>query len=256
MSALACLVVSAPTSAEPLPLAAESVLTVSASGDEHILAEFSPDGDVLGQVAVVDPTEALGAPSGLTSLSGELWISGAGSVHRIDPANGTIDAGFTVSDGPTITALCSDGEYLLVGEFVGDTFLRFDTDGNLIDTIELDFEQLFMVGADCDGEFIYVGSHATGDIHVFDMTGTTVDVIETDQGANLSAVSLGSDGDTLWAANGLGINEIQEFDFDGNVLRTFDGQFQLQMGLYVLRNGVFGDGFESGDTSAWSATTE
>lgn len=240
----------APLPAEP-PLAPGSVLTVSGSFEEHVLAEFSPDGEVLGQVTVVDPAEALGTPSGLTRLGGEFWISGGSSIHRIDPATGAVDTGFTAAESPTLTALCSDGEFLLAGEFTANAFLRFDTEGNLIDTIELDSPQLFLVGADSDGEFLYVGSHATGDVHIFDLTGAPVGVIDTNQGANISAVSLGQNGDTLWVANGLGVNEVQEFDFDGNLLRTFDGQFQLLMGLYALQDGVFGDGFESGDASAW-----
>lgn len=253
---LACLVTllvaATHVSAQPPPLAPDSVLAVSASSTEHVLAEFSPDGEVLGQVDVLDPTEILGTPSGLTRLDGEFWISGASSIHRIDPATGEIDAGFTASDGPTLTALCTDGEFLLAGEFTANSFLRFDTDGNHVDTIVLDSTQLFLVGADSDGEFLYVGSHATGDVHIFDLTGAPVGVIDTNQGANISAVSLGQNGDTIWVATGLGVNEIQEFDFDGNLLRTFDGQFQLLMGLYALQDGVFGDGFESGDLLAWS----
>ena len=247
------LVVAAGTlTAEPPILAPGSVLAVSGSSTEHVLAEFSPDGQVLGQVEVVDPAEALGTPSGLTRLGGEFWVSGGSSIHRIDPATGEIDAGFPATDGPTLTALCTDGEFLLAGEFIANSFLRFDTDGNHVDTIVLDSDQLFLVGADSDGEFLYVGSHATGDVHIFDLTGAPVGVIDTNQGANISAISLGQDGDTIWVANGLGVNEVQEFDFDGNLLRTFDGHFQLLMGLHALQDGLFGDGFESGDASAWS----
>ncbi len=51
---------------------------------------------------------------------------------------------------------------------------------------------------------------------------------------------------------GLGINEVHQFDLAGNLLRTFDGQFAGLMGLYALRGSILADGFESGDTSAWS----
>lgn len=240
-----------PLSAQPpLPLADGSVLAVSAFTEDDVLVELSDAGEVLGQLELVDPMDLLGAPSGLTRLNGELWVSGGTSVHRLDPITGELSSGFSVTDGPTLTALCTDGEFLLVGEFVVDAFQRYDIAGNLIDTIDLD-TQLFMVGADSDGERIYVGSHSTGDVHVFDMSGTTVGIIETDLPSDLTGVSLGDGGETLWVVTGLGINEVHQFDLEGKLLRTFDGQFDGLMGLYALRGGIFADGFESGDTSAW-----
>ena len=237
----------------PPSLAPGSLLAVSGFAPAHTLVEFAPDGEILGQVALDDPTGAFGLPSGLTCLDGELWVSGGTTLHRLDPLTGQLSSGFTVTDGPTLTALCSDGVSLLVGEFTEHAFTRFAPDGALLGTISLD-TPLFMAGADCDEEHLYVASHATGDVHVFDMTGTTVSVIEVDLPGDLTGISLTESGDRIWVATGTGNNEVHEYDFAGTRLRSFPGQLEGLMGLHAPRGGLFADGFEGGNTDAWGLT--
>lgn len=239
----------------PLPLRADSLLATTAFTETHLLAEFSPAGALLGAIELIDPSMLIDSPSGLTRLGDEIWIGAGSSVHRLDPETGEVFAGFEVSDGPTLTALTNDGEFLLVGEFTGNAFERYDTSGNLVDRIVLDTPDLFMVGADSDGTLLYVGSHVTGDVHVFDLAGTTIGVIETNLPSDLTAVALDRDGATFWLATGVGNNDIHRFDFAGNLIATFPGQLAGIMGLVTLRGPLFSDGFESGDTSAWSEAT-
>jgi len=228
-----------------------AVLAVAGFSEGHVLIEYSESGEALRQIDLVDPDDLLGSPSGLTMLDGTLWVGGANSVHPLDPTSGEISAGFTAADGPTLTALCADGVHLLVGDFIANTFKKFDSSGNLLSEITLD-TQVFMVGADSDGQNIYVPSHATGNVHIFDMAGTTVGLIETNLPSDMTAIALDPDGETFWIATGTGTNAVHRFDFAGNLLQSFPGTSPGIMGLYALAPSLFEDGFESGDTSAWT----
>jgi hypothetical protein len=248
---LVCLLVAAPVTAD-IQIRAGSILAVAGFADDHVLLNFSDSGELLGQVEIVDPNDILGSPQGLTWLASGLWIAGATSVHQIDPSTGELSNGFEVVPGPTLTALCSDGENLLVGGFVSETFLRFDVAGNPLGGITLDSPSLFLVGGDSDADLLYVPSHSTGDVHVFDLSGTAVDVIQTDQISDLTAVALDPEGETFWVATGTGLNDILQFDFDGTLLESFPGVVSGIMGLAIVPVGLFADGFESGDSSAWT----
>ena len=248
----------APLGAEgtgPLPLRADSLLAATAFTETNLVAEFSPAGALIGMVELIDPGMLIDSPSGLTRIGDEYWIGGGNGVHRLNPATGEVSPGFAVAEGPTLTAVTNDGEFLLVGQFTTNALERFDTAGHLIDTITLDTPGLFMVGADSDGSLLYIGSHSTGDVHVFDMAGITVGVIETNLPSDLTGVALDQDGETLWVATGVGSNDIHRFDFAGNLLTTFPGQLPGIMGLVAVAGQLFADGFEAGDTSAWSDVT-
>ena len=70
----------------PLPLEPDSLLAATAFGESPLLAEFSPDGSLLGVVELVYPSGPIDAPSGLTRIGDEYWIGSGSRVHRLDPA--------------------------------------------------------------------------------------------------------------------------------------------------------------------------
>ena len=194
----------------------------------------------------------LGTTTDLTMHKGSLWVTTGTTVSRLDPLTGTIVNDFPAGLSSSTTALCSDGEHLWVGDFVSGTFKQFDTDGSLIDMISLDVPNLFTAGAHCDSERFYVASHATGDVHLFDRSGNSVGLIDISLVADITSIAVSADGQTLWVVTGAGINQLLQYDLAGNLLATFDGPPEAMMGIVALADSLFADGFESGNTSAWS----
>jgi hypothetical protein len=62
--------------------------------------------------------------------------------------------------------------------------------------------------------------------------------------------------DTLWIPASFGNNDLYQYDKAGNLLQVVDvlGLTDSIAGAEFVQPRVFGDGFESGDTSAWSAS--
>ncbi len=243
------------TAQDGLPLREGSVLTVVGFGAPHTLIEFSASGEELGRLGIQDPAGLITSPSGLTLSGDVLWVSGSNTVNRIDLKSGLASPGFQITEQISLTALADDGEFLLVGDIHPDRVLRFDSSGQLQDTIVLDPEVL-MTGLDTDGSRLFVTSYQTGHVHVFDLDGHQIEVIPTDLGAGtLTGASLDKDGRSLWVTTGTGINDILHFDLAGQPLGSFRVTAQATQGLHVVGLPVFVDGFESGNTDSWTLTT-
>ncbi|MCH9649575.1 MAG: hypothetical protein K0U98_15150 [Deltaproteobacteria bacterium] len=238
-----------------LPLQEGSVLTVVGFGAPHTLIEFSASGEELGRLVIDDPDGLISSPSGLTLVGNQLWVTGSNNVNRINLTSGLASLGFQIVEQISLTALADSGEFLLVGDIHPDRVLRFDGSGKLQDTVVLDPE-VSMTGLDTDGSKLFVTSYQTGNVHVFDLDGHQVGVIPTELGAGtLTGVSLDRDGRSLWVTTGTGINDILHFDLNGQPLGSFRVTADATMGLHAVGSALFVDGFEAGNTDAWTLTT-
>lgn len=234
-----------------LPLTRGSLLAVSAFDAVDYVLEYSPSGQLLGMLELVDPDGSIGTPSGVAVAGGQLWIAGRDHVARVDSETGVVLGAFAVSDAPNLVGLAESGNSLLVAEIHPDRVHRYGFDGGLMDTIELLGDPLLITGVDTDGLNLYVATHTTGDVHVFGFDGVQRDRISIGFVGDLTGLTVEPWLREFWVATGTGMNDIHRFDLEGNPLGVFAAGAGGIMGLHVMSSPLFGDGFESGDLQAW-----
>lgn len=237
--------------AEELELSPGSVLAVSAFDSTDYILEYASSGQLLAQLAIVDPGDVIGTPSGVAVAGGRLWIAGRDRVAEVDSSTGAVVTSFQVATAPNLVGLADFGNSLLVAEVHPDRVHRFTFDGDHINTIELAGDPLLITGIETDGTHLYVPTHTTGDVHVFGFDGVEEDRISIGLVADLTGVTVDASLSEVWVASGTGANEIHRFDFGGDPLGAFPAGADGIMGLHVIADQLFADGFETGDLFAW-----
>lgn len=239
-----------------LPMSSGSVLAVSAFDTVDYVLEYAPSGQLLGQLEIIDPGDVIGIPSGIAIAGGRLWVAGRDSVARVNPETGVVEDGFSVAAAPNLVGIADFGNSLLVAEVHPDRVHQFTLDGDLIDTVELIGDTLLITGVDTDGFRLYVPTHTTGDVHVFGFDGVQVDLVNIGFVADLTGATLDAANEELWVVTGTGVNEIHRFTLGGDPLGAFPAGADGIMGLHVISDQLFADGFETGDLSAWWAMAQ
>lgn len=239
-----------------LPMSPGSVLAVSAFDTVDYVLEYAPSGQLLGQLEIIDPGNVIGIPSGVAIAGGRLWVAGRDSVARVNPATGAVEDGFSVASAPNLVGIADFGNSLLVAEVHPDRVHRFTLDGDLIDTIELVGDTLLITGVDTDGVRLHVSTHVTGDIHVFGFDGVQVDLVTIGFVADLTGATVDAANEELWVVTGTGVNEIHRFTLGGDPVGSFPAEADGIMGLHVISDQLFADGFETGDLFAWGALAQ
>jgi len=240
------------TAGDGLPLLQDSVLAVSAFDEVDSVLEYSPEGELLATLELVDPGGEIVTPSGVAVAGGQLWVAGRDNVASVDPVSGLVLPGFAVTDSPNLVGL-GDGEgSLLVAEVHPDRVHRYGFDGELLETIELMVDDaLLITGVDSDGLSLYLATHTTGDVHVFGFNGVETGRIAIGFVADLTGVSVIAVACEKRVATGTGANEIHRFDLEGVPLGSFEAGADGVMGLHAMDSQLFADGFESGDLQGW-----
>lgn len=113
-----------------------------------------------------------------------------------------------------------------------------------------------ITGVETDGFRLLVPTHVTGDVHVFGFDGVQVDLVTLGFVADLTGATLDSANDELWVVTGTGANEVHRFTLGGGALGAFPAGADGIMGLHVISDQLFADGFETGDLFAWWAEAQ
>ncbi len=215
--------------------------------------DFSPDGSTLyalngdtNELGTVDPDSGAFTPRGRsTPAAGEEWTGLA-----VDPMTGTLYATTQPADPDRASALYLLNALTGAATLVGSTSPA---------------KEIIAIAMNCDGE-LYGHSKLDDAIYRLDpATGAATLVGPTGLDSQFAqGMDFDSDTGTLyaWTHQGAGDNQYGTIDLSTGLLTPlavnnpfgeFEGATLTYCAPFAL---LFTDGFESGDTSAWDATTD
>jgi len=236
-------------------LDAFGTVLISNLGSGRITRHDAATGAFLSDFAtgVGGPTRMKIGPDGAIYV---LQWSGNGRVLRYD-VDGTFLGEFTTVGVPQSIGIDWDGAgNLYVSSYTADSVRRFDPSGvDLGLFVDSDLVGPTNIWFDEAGDLL-VSDYDGGAVRRFDAAGNYLGDFITGLGSPEGvAFFLGGD---LLVGNGSD-SSVKRFDADGNYLEDFvqSGAGNLLNPNAIVIRGeadVFADGFESGDTSAWSAT--
>lgn len=184
------------------------------------------------------------------------------ALHEINTVTNTqIGDGLPVPGfGPAVVAVSPDGQRVYVG-FITDVPPNFLSDVLVVDTSDLTVVDTFSIGASFiqsmalrgDGQVLYVvDGNPDGTVYVVDANdGSIITSVSAGVGARKAVVD--NTRGILYVATSAGLVKV---DIATNAnLGTIAMSSPFDM---VIRRGdaIFSDGFESGNTSGWSATVQ
>ena len=209
--------------------------------------------------SAIEQPHGVAGNSGISALGGTLFVTN--DKHGIAAVQGIGDAGTPTGTttlyfgGPGIEALTTDGTDLYAGLFEDSSILRFDSNGNLLQTIALD-QDIGITGLAWFDNLFFVANYDDGNVYTFDMLGNS-------QGAQLFATGLGAgllsglaydpgldalslDDDSIWLATGFAVNggDVLRYDLSGQLIDSFAAagvRGLLASGSEILDSGS-GDG--------------
>jgi len=120
------------------------------------------DQDIRAAVCTGDAIWAAGSGDGNTHMLHKYTLTGD-YIESIYQPSATVDQGFY--------DLCWDGNYLY--GFDSGCIVKFDTFGNLVDTISTNFETMTALTCDTDGEYFYIGN-GPGNMYKMDTDGNVM----------------------------------------------------------------------------------
>lgn len=180
------------------------------------------------------------------------WVDAG--VYRVDLNTGALElivADFALD---LVHGVAFDGTFFYLDEW---NLRRYTPDGDLDSTTTFSED---VRGSTWDGEFFWT-MDSSGRLHCFDLSAWP-DVTAV-PGNDFDAPSpdcrgLSFDGEHFWSAESLedSLGEIFVFDHTGTVIQQWTEPAFQGWAAAVVRDPqpIFGDGFESGDTTIWSAS--
>lgn len=172
----------------------------------------------------------------------------------IDLDTNSVVATVPVGPFPSAVAVHPDGSLVYVGAQDG-TVTVIDTVTNTVVATAFTESLIYDIGFFSDGsQFVVAQESDQARVRVVDAS--TLQIVETiEVGSNAAlGVSIGSQGDVYVAV--VEENELVVLDSTSWTVIQRIGVGESPFGVVLAGPRLFSDGFESGDTSAWSATVE
>ncbi len=235
-------------------------------GSDGPVPEYSGAGDVLRSI----PAPGTGDPRGLTFDGTDLWVADndTKTMYRLDPVTGAILSSFPTPGLSYAEGVAWDGTFLWHAEYDGNLY-QFLPNGTLVGTGSAPTSK--PTGLTWDGTYLWTADYQADMIYQFDTSGAVVHSFPSPT-PNPWGVAWCSG--SLWTSASVDNMYIKVNPTTGAVIESFPapaGAWPLGQDcqsanllwsvgnhnnlIYLIDLGVlFTDGFESGDTSAWSQT--